>query len=299
MSFILDALRKSEHARERRTLPGLADVAVARVERSKVPRFLIVLGALLAVNLVVLLVVLLRPARDVAPAAAPSTTATPATAGLAQGATVRPVAPALPADAPVRVARDVRSLQDEASESPDETAPPYVEPPPVRRDPTLDPGARVQRATGAPPVVPDGVQSGSVPNEFMRDGQVTSSYGESPGPAARSPAPMGASSRAATVGGAGGRTATVAPAGVGTVPSTQAYGVPSINDLSPQATAGLPTLGVSLHVYASQPAERFVVLNGRRYQEGAQIAEGPTLERITPDGVILNHRGLRFLLPRQ
>ena len=46
-------------------------------------------------------------------------------------------------------------------------------------------------------------------------------------------------------------------------------------------------------------AERFVVVNGRRYQEGATLQEGPTLERITPDGVILNHRGLRFLLPRQ
>jgi general secretion pathway protein B len=297
MSFILDALRKSEHARERRTLPGLADVAVARAERAKVPRFLIVLGALLAVNLVVLLVVLLRPARDAAPDAAPSATTTPANGGLAPGATVRPVAPAV-ADAPMRVARDVRSLQDEASEPVDESALPYVEPPPVRRDPTLDPGARVQRATGAPPVVPDGVQSGSVPNEFMRDGQVTSSYGESPGSSVRPPAPAGASPRAGT-GATAGRTATVAPPAFGTVPSTQAYGVPSINDLSPQATAGLPALGVSLHVYASQPAERFVFLNGRRYQEGAQLAEGPTLERITPDGVILNHRGLRFLLPRQ
>ena len=36
----------------------------------------------------------------------------------------------------------------------------------------------------------------------------------------------------------------------------------------------------------------------RRYVDGAQLQEGPTLERITPDGVILNHRGLRFLLPR-
>jgi hypothetical protein len=37
----------------------------------------------------------------------------------------------------------------------------------------------------------------------------------------------------------------------------------------------------------------------RKYQEGETTKEGPSVERITPDGVILNQRGLRFLLPRQ
>jgi len=47
------------------------------------------------------------------------------------------------------------------------------------------------------------------------------------------------------------------------------------------------------------PAERFVFVNMRKYVEGQTLAEGPTLEEITTDGVVLNHRGTRFLLPKQ
>lgn len=299
MSFILDALRKSEHARERRTLPGLADVPVAHAQRPRVPRFLIVLGALLAVNLLVLLVVLLRPAHDAAAgpgSSAPGSanggagSASGANGASASGATVRPVAPAptgpLP-DGRTAGTRDVRSLQDEAGGGVDDAPPPYVEPPPVRRDPTLDSGARVQRSNDPIPVVPDGVQTGLVPKEFLVD--------------ANAPPPRPTrNASAASRSGSGPASNTGTGATYGNAGSTaQTYGVPSINDLAPQATAGLPTLAISLHVYGSQPADRFVVLNGRRYQEGAQLQEGPTLERITTDGVILNHRGLRFLLPRQ
>jgi hypothetical protein len=37
----------------------------------------------------------------------------------------------------------------------------------------------------------------------------------------------------------------------------------------------------------------------RKYLEGDTLKEGPNVERITTDGVVLNQRGLRFLLPRQ
>ena len=74
--------------------------------------------------------------------------------------------------------------------------------------------------------------------------------------------------------------------------------MPRINELGAQATAGLPALNLDLHVYASEPASRFVIVNGRRYVEGARTGEGLLVEHITPDGVILNNKGLRFLLPR-
>ncbi len=45
--------------------------------------------------------------------------------------------------------------------------------------------------------------------------------------------------------------------------------------------------------------ERFVFVNMRKYLEGETLKEGPSVERITAEGVILNQRGLRFLLPRQ
>jgi general secretion pathway protein B len=289
MSFILDALRKSEHERERKTLPGLAEVPVVRQDRPKVPVAMIAIGALLAVNLLVLLYVLLRD--DAPESAAPAASAIASGTGGAAGATpgAASAAPAAsagsaalpgaatsagappaaaaawpaPAAAPASLpaAAEVRPLQAEAGVADDEAAPPYADTPPVPRDPTLSGGARVQRA----PVATDGsVVTSDVPLDVVR----------ASGQAARLPAGPERDSGAAA-------------------------GVPSINDLAPQATAGLPALSINLHVYAGDPRQDFVVLNGRRYQQGAQLQEGPTLERITSDGVVLNHRGLRFLLPRQ
>jgi len=59
MSFILDALKKSELERQRQSVPGLADSGVAR-PRPRLPAWPFALGLLLAVNLLVLLFVLTR-----------------------------------------------------------------------------------------------------------------------------------------------------------------------------------------------------------------------------------------------
>jgi general secretion pathway protein B len=40
-------------------------------------------------------------------------------------------------------------------------------------------------------------------------------------------------------------------------------------------------------------------INMRKYHEGARLQEGPTVEHIRRDGVVLNYQGLRFILPRQ
>jgi general secretion pathway protein B len=61
---------------------------------------------------------------------------------------------------------------------------------------------------------------------------------------------------------------------------------------------GLPELAVDLHVFAADPAKRAVFINGRRYTQGAQIAEGPVVEEITREGAVLSYRGRRFVLPR-
>lgn len=65
MSFILDALKKSEADRQGKASPGIADVPTA-VSPSGAPRWMWIVVALLGINLLVLMVVLLRPA-DVAP----------------------------------------------------------------------------------------------------------------------------------------------------------------------------------------------------------------------------------------
>src|ERR1700722_19846030 len=75
--------------------------------------------------------------------------------------------------------------------------------------------------------------------------------------------------------------------------------LPSINEISLTGSQALPELHLDVHVYATKPSERFVYINMRKYHEGATLQEGPALERIRRDGVVLNYQGLRFVLPRQ
>ena len=56
-------------------------------------------------------------------------------------------------------------------------------------------------------------------------------------------------------------------------------------------------LKVKVHVYNKKPEKRFVYLNRTLYHEGDQLLEGPQLEEITQDGVILSFRGERFRVP--
>jgi general secretion pathway protein B len=77
------------------------------------------------------------------------------------------------------------------------------------------------------------------------------------------------------------------------------YSDPPAEAAAPIAAAGdLPQLTVDLHVFTDDPGKRAVFINGRRYTQGAKIAEGPVIEEITRDGAVLSWRGRRFLLPR-
>lgn len=61
----------------------------------------------------------------------------------------------------------------------------------------------------------------------------------------------------------------------------------------------IPELQLDLHVYNEEPAQRLVFINGSKYLEGANLAEGPQILTIRPDGVAMRHRGIDFLLPRE
>jgi general secretion pathway protein B len=75
--------------------------------------------------------------------------------------------------------------------------------------------------------------------------------------------------------------------------------LPSITELSLTGDQALPELHLDVHVFATKAADRFVYINMRKYHEGATLQEGPTIEHIRRDGVVMNYQGLRFLLPRQ
>lgn len=75
--------------------------------------------------------------------------------------------------------------------------------------------------------------------------------------------------------------------------------LPSISELNLTGAQALPELHLDVHVYATKPSERFVYINMRKYHEGSVLQEGPKVERIRRDGVVLDYQGLRFILPRQ
>jgi general secretion pathway protein B len=231
MSFILDALKKSELERQRQSVPGLVDSGAAR-PRPRLPVWAIALGLLLAVNLLVLLFVLTRsflasphsaPARSaesqgiLPPAVAPPATATPP-AGNGHFSPLDkpevPVASALPAAAGVPAPDVARSANVGAPVS--------------------------MRAHHRDPLLTD-------EDYKVNDDEL----------------------------------------------------LPTINEVTLTGAQALPELHLDVHVFATRPAERFVYVNMRKYHEGATLQEGPTIERIRRDGVILSYQGLRFLLPRQ
>jgi general secretion pathway protein B len=78
--------------------------------------------------------------------------------------------------------------------------------------------------------------------------------------------------------------------------STAAQNLPTADELA--AAGGVPALNLDLHVYATNAAERMAFINGRKYREGDTLAEGAVVRQITPDGVILEMNGRRFLLAR-
>ena len=74
--------------------------------------------------------------------------------------------------------------------------------------------------------------------------------------------------------------------------------LPSIWDLPYATRKELPDLQLTLHVYAQDPKQRFVVIKGERHVEGDDLGDGLTLHAIRVDGIVLDFKGKRFFYPR-
>jgi general secretion pathway protein B len=53
-------------------------------------------------------------------------------------------------------------------------------------------------------------------------------------------------------------------------------------------------LSISLHVYANDPKDCFVMINDKLLRPGEFLSPGLRLEQVTPDGVIIGYKGYRF-----
>jgi general secretion pathway protein B len=154
MSFILDALKKSESDRQRQSGPALFEVKVA-APRTRLPLWAIAIAGLLAVNLAIVMWLLWRKAATrtadtsagaqplLAPAAAAGPQAAGATTPAPAPASVPPPAPAAqpPAIAPSPVLVPNPGATSGGSDNPDDYAP--------ATEPAAPPllGSRVRRGT--------------------------------------------------------------------------------------------------------------------------------------------------------
>jgi general secretion pathway protein B len=73
----------------------------------------------------------------------------------------------------------------------------------------------------------------------------------------------------------------------------------SIDEVRANGTLQITDLHLDIHVYSDNPAERFVFINMVKHRERSELDEGPVVVEITTEGVILEHQGTTFLLPRE
>jgi general secretion pathway protein B len=74
--------------------------------------------------------------------------------------------------------------------------------------------------------------------------------------------------------------------------------VPLLRDLPPDLRAAVPPMSLDVHVYAPTATDRFVLINMKKYHENEQLAEGPRIEEITEEGVVLSYQGQMFRIAR-
>jgi general secretion pathway protein B len=82
-------------------------------------------------------------------------------------------------------------------------------------------------------------------------------------------------------------------------PTRRSANVPTIDQLRLDGSLQLEELHLDIHVYSDLAADRFVFINMDKHREDSRIDAGPVVREITPDGVILEYQGRRFLLPRE
>ena len=74
---------------------------------------------------------------------------------------------------------------------------------------------------------------------------------------------------------------------------------PAWRDLPAEERRALPHPDLDVHVYDDAPQRRFVLISLRKYREGEALPDGLLIDEITPEGIVVEHRGHRYTLPRR
>lgn len=284
MSLILEALKKSERQRRLGEMPNLGTPMLApRRRRSLLPWLA---GAIVVALAAGAWLHFAPPVQTVAQAPAdPAVTAPAAPATTPAPATKPPPAPPVPPEAiarkPAATAKPGVRLPD-ANDKPGSVADLPTsslvggprKPPAPATPPPATPPAKPAAPTASPASKPTATATAAAPPKAppARDAKATAPAEVAVAKPAR-PAPR----------------APAAPA----VPA-----LPSVWDMPYSVRKDLPALALTMHVYSSVPADRFVVVEGERHVEGDELGDGVTLREIRSDGIVLDFKGQRFVYPR-
>jgi len=88
------------------------------------------------------------------------------------------------------------------------------------------------------------------------------------------------------------------PAQTSATPAALKSDVPFYYELPFALRKSLPPLRLSMHVFAGDPRQRFVILNDSRLAEGEKTSDDVTLREVRKDGAVLEFQGQRFFFPR-
>ena len=278
MSLILEALKKSEQQRRLGEAPTFGTPApIARRRRTLLPLFALVIVAALGLGW------WLRRAPPAANDATPSP----------------PAAPVATATPPVDATRQTPAKSNPKPAVAKPATKPATQPPvapPVLPMPTTDrPGS-----VGPLPAMPIATAPVAAPGEAVASGAGT------PHPAG--PAVAGPAAPTTAVPKPSGGAPPAKPADGATVPESKPIApkrpapaapvLPTVWDLPYSTRKDIPELALTMHVYSDEAADRFVVLEGERHVEGDDLGDGVMLREITPDGMVLEFKGQRFVYPR-
>jgi len=85
------------------------------------------------------------------------------------------------------------------------------------------------------------------------------------------------------------------PTGSGSRP---AGSIPLLRKLPSDIRRKVPTMTINVFVYSERVKERFVIINMAKYKTGDKIENGPVLEAIRPNSLVLRFEGQRFRVER-
>ena len=75
-------------------------------------------------------------------------------------------------------------------------------------------------------------------------------------------------------------------------------GLPEWSELPLEFRGSFALPHIDVHVFAEEPARRFVLIDLKKYREGDTLASGALLEKISPGSIQLFYKGTRFRVDR-